>query len=147
MAKIPLPERGQPLDVTYIYSVVNAVNDLSSQVSNATYNYTTIDVPGSSSQSIKTSDAKIVGKYVLIANNSTVTAGNETDKLINFEGGFKFPPIVIATPVNTQSTPAGKDVSVVLSNITTTSANATVKFNSSGILSIYLNVIAIGIPN
>lgn len=147
MAKIPLPERGQPLDVTYIYSLANTINELSSQVSTATYNYTTIDVPNSSSQSLKTADTKIVGKYILVANNSTVTAGNETDKLINFDGGFKYPPIVIATPVNAQSTAAGKDVSVVLSNITTTSANATVKFNSSGVLSVYLNVIAIGVPN
>lgn len=147
MAKIPLPERGQPLDVSYIYSLAQVVNDLSNQVSAATYNYTTVDVAGSSPQSIKTSDAKVVAKTILITNNGTVTAGNETDKLINFDAGFKFPPIIVATPVNTQGTSAGKDVSVVLSNITTTSANATVKFNTSGVLTIYLNVIAVGIPN
>ena len=44
MAKIPLPERGQPLDVTYIYQVVDTLNTLSTQVSDATYNYTDIDV-------------------------------------------------------------------------------------------------------
>jgi hypothetical protein len=49
MAKIPLPERGQPLDVTYIYQVVDALNSLSTQVSDATYNYTDIDVVGSES--------------------------------------------------------------------------------------------------
>ncbi len=32
MAKVPLPERGQPLDVTYLYQLVEAVNDLSTQV-------------------------------------------------------------------------------------------------------------------
>lgn len=147
MAKIPLPERGQPLDVSYIYSLAQAVNDLSNQVSTATYNYTTVDVPGSSPQSLKTSDAKIIAKNILVTNNGTVTAGNETDKLINFDAGFKFPPVVVATPVNQVGTSAGKDVSVVLSNITTTSANATIKFNTSGVLTVYLNIIAVGIPN
>jgi hypothetical protein len=33
MAKVPLPERGQPIDVTYIYELTKAVNDLSAQVS------------------------------------------------------------------------------------------------------------------
>ena len=41
MAKVPLPERGQPLDVTYIYQLAETINDLATQVSSATYNYTT----------------------------------------------------------------------------------------------------------
>jgi len=32
MAKIPLPELGQPLDVSYIYQLANAINELSLQV-------------------------------------------------------------------------------------------------------------------
>jgi hypothetical protein len=32
MAKVPLPERGQPLDVTYLYQLIEAVNDLSTNV-------------------------------------------------------------------------------------------------------------------
>ena len=31
MAKVPLPERGQPLDVTYIYQLADTLNDLSTQ--------------------------------------------------------------------------------------------------------------------
>ena len=55
MAKVPLPERGQPLDVTYIYQLVEAVNDLSTSISDATYNYTDVDVVGAEKRSIKTS--------------------------------------------------------------------------------------------
>ena len=43
MAKIPLPERGQPLDVTYIYQLAETINDLSTQLSSATYKTTSID--------------------------------------------------------------------------------------------------------
>ena len=39
MAKIPLPQRGQPLDVTYIYQLTNAINDLSNQFSSVSSNY------------------------------------------------------------------------------------------------------------
>ena len=42
MAKIPLPERGQPLDVTYIYELAKTINDLSTEVSSAAYNFTSI---------------------------------------------------------------------------------------------------------
>jgi hypothetical protein len=47
MARIPLPERGQPLDVPYIYKLVETVNKLSTEVSSATFNYTTVDTVGS----------------------------------------------------------------------------------------------------
>jgi len=56
MAKVPLPERGQPLDVTYIYQLAETVNDLATQVSSATYNYTTINNGISGAQSVKTSE-------------------------------------------------------------------------------------------
>ena len=75
MAKVPLPERGQPLDVTYIYQLADAVNDLSTQVSSATYNYTTVDTIAAGKQSIKTSEARVIGGYIEVANNSTVSAG------------------------------------------------------------------------
>ena len=63
MAKVPLPERGQPLDVTYIYQVVDALNSLSTQVSDATYTYTDVDVVGAPTQSLKTSNTKFIGKF------------------------------------------------------------------------------------
>ena len=32
MAKVPLPERGQPLDVTYLYQLIEAVNSVSGPI-------------------------------------------------------------------------------------------------------------------
>jgi hypothetical protein len=90
MAKVPLPERGQPLDVTYIYQLADTINDLSTQVSSATYNYTTIDTVSAGKQNIKTSDARVVGGYVEVANNSTVSAGNEKIFAYDFPSDFKF---------------------------------------------------------
>lgn len=146
MARIPLPERGQPLDVTYIYQVVDALNVLSTQVSNATYNYTDVDVVGAEKKSLKTSDTKFIGRYKSIANNETVTAGQEKTYFIDYSN-FKFPPIVTLSIVNTSGTTAGSNTTVVLNSITTTQAVFTVRYGVSGTATIGINLIAIGVPN
>jgi hypothetical protein len=146
MAKVPLPERGQPLDVTYIYQLVEAVNDLSTSISDATYNYTDVDIVGAEKKSLKTSDTKFVGKFKQIANNETVTAGQEKSYSISYSN-FKFPPIVTASVVNTSGTIAGTNTSVVISSITASQVDFIVKFGASGIASVGVNVIAIGVPN
>ena len=146
MARVPLPERGQPLDVTYIYQIVDALNVLSTQVSDATYNYTDIDVVGAEKKSLKTSDTKFVGKFKSIANNETVTAGQEKSFSIPYSN-FKFPPIVTLSIVNTSGTTAGSNTTVVLTSITTTEAGFTVRYGVSGTATIGINLIAIGVPN
>lgn len=147
MAKIPLPERGQPLDVAYIYSMANSINQLSDQVSSATYNYTTIDTVSAGKQNIKTSEARVIGGYVTVANNSTVNAASTKTFSYTFPSDFKYTPIVTATPINAGKTSAGENVTVVLTDITRSSVNGIVRFDSSGDLSVVVNLIIIGIPN
>jgi hypothetical protein len=147
MAKVPLPERGQPLDVTYVYQLANAVNDLSTQVSSATYNYTTVDTISAGKQSIKTSEARMIGGYVEVANNSTVTASSEKTFSYDFPSDFKYQPIVTATAVNIGNTPAGQNVTVILKTVTTSRVEGIVRFGASGDLSLAVNLIIIGIPN
>jgi hypothetical protein len=147
MAKVPLPERGQPLDVTYIYQLADTINDLSTQVSSATYNYTTIDTVSAGKQSIKTSEARMIGGYVEVANNSTVSAGNEKTFSYDFPTDFKYQPIATATLVNIGNTPAGQNASVILKTITTSRIEGVVRFGASGDLSIVVNLIVLGIPN
>jgi len=147
MAKLPLPERGQPLDVTYIYQLADTINDLSTQVSSATYNYTTVDTVSAGKQSVKTSEARMIGGYVEVANNSTVSAGNEKTFSYDFPSDFKYQPIATATPVNIGNTPAGQNVSVILKTVTTSRVEGIVRFGASGDLSLAVNLIILGIPN
>jgi hypothetical protein len=147
MAKVPLPERGQPLDVTYIYQLADTINDLSTQVSSATYNYTTVDTISAGKQSVKTSEARMIGGYVEVANNSTVSAGNEKTFSYDFPSDFKYQPIATATPVNIGNTPAGQNVSVILKTVTTSRVEGIVRFGASGDLSLAVNLIILGIPN
>ena len=147
MAKVPLPERGQPLDVTYIYQLAETINDLATQVSSATYNYTTIDTISAGKQSVKTSDTRVIGGYVEVANNSTVSAGNEKTFAYDFPSDFKYAPIATATAVNIGNTPAGQNVTVILKSVTTSRVEGVVRFGASGDLSLAVNLIVIGIPN
>jgi hypothetical protein len=147
MAKIPLPERGQPLDVTYIYELAKTINDLSTEISSAAYNFTSIDNGPSIKENIKTSNARIVGGYVEIFTNSIVNAGNERAFTYSFQNDFKFPPIVTATALNIGNTEAGQNVTVVLQRPTTSKVDGFVRFGASGNVSLAVNLIAVGIPN
>ncbi len=147
MAKVPLPERGQPLDVTYIYQLAETINDVATQVSSATYNYTTIDTVSAGKQSVKTSEARVIGGFVEVANNSTVSAGNEKTFAYDFPSDFKYAPIATATAVNIGNTPAGQNVTVILKSITTSRVEGVVRFGASGDLSLNINIIVVGIPN
>jgi len=147
MAKIPLPERGQPLDLSYVYQLANAVNELSNDVSPSVYKYVTIDTPSAGKQSVKVSESRIIAGYIEVANNSTVTAGNEKVFTYDFPTDFKYAPVATATIVNIGNTSAGKNTSVVLKAVTTSRVEGIVRFNSSGDLSVAVNIIVIGIPN
>ena len=147
MAILPVPERGQPLDVTYIYQIVKAINDLSVQVSPSTYKYVTVDTPNAGKQSVKASEARIIGGYVQVTTSTTQTAGSSQSFAYDFPSEFKFAPVVTATPVNVGNTDAGKDVTVTLKSVSTSKVEGTVKFNAGGDTSIGINLVIIGIPN
>lgn len=147
MATIPLPERGQPLDVNYIYTMAQAINDLSTQISPSNYKYITIDTPASGTQSVKASEARVIGGYVSVYNNASVTAGDSKDFSYTFPADFKFAPIVTATPINVGNTLAGKNMSVIIKTVTTSKVEGVVRFNQSGDLTVAVNLIVVGIPN
>ena len=145
MAKVPLPDRGQPLDLSYIYQLAEAINNLSNELSPTTARYTTIDTPVGP-QSARTSDARIIGGYVEVTNSST-TLGTEQTFDYSFSD-FAYVPMVTATPITTvlKGTDASRDVSVVLTSITTNKVSGIVKFNTLGVTSVGVNLLIVGIP-
>lgn len=147
MSLVPSPERGQPLDVAYISKLSTAVNELATQVSSATYNYTSIDTRSDGKQSIKTSEARVVGGLVTVSTDSTVTAAQTKSFTYTFTSDYKYTPIVTATPVNSGKTAAGEDVTVVLTDVTRSSVTGFVRYNANGQVSTVVNLIIIGIPN
>ena len=147
MAKIPTPDRGQPIDVSYIYQIVEAVNELSSQASSSTYKYTTVDTTNGQ-QSFVTSETKMVGGEASVYSTlTTVTAGQTQQFSYPFKGEFKYAPIVSATPVLIEGTTAGQDISVIIQSVTTSNVTGVVRFDSSGSLAVKVHIIAIGVPH
>jgi hypothetical protein len=146
MSKIPLPNRGQPLDVNYIYQVADAVNSLAANSASSSNKYVSLNTVTSGTQDVKISETKVIGTYTEVANNTPVGTNNELPWNISYTG-FKYAPIVTATPINVGNTTAGSDISVVIKGVTTSGAYGIVKFKTGGQVSIGVNIIAIGIPN
>lgn len=146
MAKVPLPERGIPLDVTYLYQLANAINDISSQISSTIYKYTTVKTREASDQSIRTSEARVVAGYVDIVNNENVIAGTTKTFSYDYPSDFKYAPIATATAVNSGLTAVGNDVTIVLTSVTTSRVEGTIKFASTGTVTVSINLLLVGIP-
>lgn len=148
MAKIPLPDRGQPLDLTYIYQMANAINEISNEISSATYNYTSVLTRDAGNQVIQTRAARIVAAYVDVVTNTSVTGGETKAWSHTYSADFKYPPIVTATTVNRGNSGIGDDVTVVITSVTTSRVEGVVKFNAAeqGQVSTTVNLLAVGIP-
>jgi Cft2 family RNA processing exonuclease len=146
MAKVPLPDRGQPLDVTYLYQIANALNDAVDTISTATYNYTTVDTRGIGKEDVKNSNAKVYAAYKDIVTNETVSSSTTKTFSVDFSSEFKYPPIVTATAVNTGTSTIGNDVFAIITSVSTSRVEGVVRFNSSGNVSTSVNIIAIGLP-
>lgn len=144
---VPIPQRGQPLDLTYIYNLANAVNELSASISSSIEKYVTVDTPAVGKISVKSSDAKIIAAYQEINSDATVTADSEKSFSYSFETPFKFAPIATVSPVNIGDTDAGENVRVILTQVTTTRVDGVVKFGATGKATIGVNIIVVGIPN
>ena len=146
MAKIPLPERGQPIDDSYIYQITNAVNQLSDQVSTTGYNFTTVDTPSAGKQNVKTSEARVIGGSINV-DSTSVVAESTKSFTYSYSGNFKYTPIATATIINRGLTPAGDDATVVITSIDASGLSGLVKFRKAGNVSVAVNLIIVGIPN
>ncbi len=146
MSNLPLPQRGQPIDLSYIYQMASAFNDLSTQVSTNSNKYVSVDTVNFGKQSGKVSDMRIIGGYTTVSSAATVAKGNTAQFTYNFGVEFYYPPIVVVTPVDNKNTAAGKDVYLVLDSVTTSGISGVAKFNTAGDVSVGINIIAIGIP-
>jgi hypothetical protein len=147
MAKIPTPDRGQPIDVSYIYQIVEAINELSSKISSARYKYASIDTSNGNESTLLTDTKVVAGEKIIYPTLTNVTAESTQSFSYSFKGEYKYPPIVTVTPVLIEGTSSGQDVSVVIQNVTNSSVNGIVRFNTGGSLALKVHIIAVGIPD
>lgn len=142
MARVPIPQQGQPLDLGYISTLANAVNELSeegaalAQGNNFIFQGGLTNTPAS----YKLYGAQIFAQEITIDGGTSDTA----EKIIPFSPyNFSSPPVVTATLVSTEDNQAV----VSLKNITSASATIVVKFTTSDDNATRVNIIAIGVPS
>lgn len=141
--KLPLPERGQPLDVDYLYQIAQQVNTLTNQVAARSSILSTIDNGINGRKDNSTNNLRFVAKTKSIKVGS-VSAGVSEPWFEDFSPDFLYTPIVVVTPINNTQSTAGNNVSIVIKNVTTSRVDGNILYNTSGTVDLSINIIAIG---
>lgn len=139
MATVNVPSRGQPIDVTLIASLVDAVSDL--QNSQLTSTQSRINGVAANSSSLK-----------FYAETKSITINNITisqeEKFFFTFPNFTSVPVALVGLTNTTSTVAGGNAATaILTSVTKDRVDGIIKFpsGSSGSVNIQINLIAVGV--
>lgn len=144
--KLPLPQRGQPLDVAFIYDLVNSVNQLWSKLTVSVSAYASLWTVGGR-KNIRNSEVKIVTGYYKIGKTSVDSAGAKESFEYYFDIAFKSIPVVVATAIATEGSSAtSKSGTATITSVTTNMVKGTVRFDDKGTIDMGVNIIAIGEP-
>lgn len=148
--KLPTPQRGQPLDVSFINDIVTSINSLWDKIVVSASSYSSLWTMAGR-KIVKSSETKIITGQVQVT-AQTATANGSFAFSYTFDVGFAYPPIVTATVQNTNSTDFTKGLRVILTSISQSDVKGIVVFetastaNASESLNTYVNLIAVGIP-
>lgn len=147
MANIPIPQQGQPIDYQYIYQIVDNLNELSTKVTSK-FSESKFQNKQGISETHRLNDLSVVAGYKEVVVAKDVTSEKEIGFSYDFGVTFKYPPVVTASPILIENTNAGRDVAVVINDISTTRMTGYVSFNAAktGKASVGVNIIAIGVP-
>jgi hypothetical protein len=145
MPQISPPERGQPIDVDYLYEIVNAINTINNQiVSTSNAESRVAGTSPSGTDAIKTSSLKFYAIQVPIPSR-TVSADENQVVNVQFQpSGFLYPPIVTVTPIVQDSSDASQNVIATIKNVTTNGVDVIVVYKKAGQLDVDIHLLAVG---
>jgi hypothetical protein len=143
--KLPVPQRGQPLDVSFVYDIVNSINELWNRVAVNASEYASLwTIAGR--KSVRATEIKFISGQVQLSKTS-VTANTFEEFSYNFDIAFRYPPVVTASPISIASaTDASKSCYVIITEVSPSGVKGVVKFEIAGNISMAVNLIAIGVP-
>ena len=144
MANVPTtPQLGQPIDVQYLFEIVQSIISINSELARTTSATAYIDNGVNKDSTKKTSDLSISATTTNVSTNLKVTANQAITKNITYQTSFKFAPVVTVTPVSTNNA----NITVIINKVDSKSVTCTAIFNQAGTATVDLNVIAVGIPS
>jgi hypothetical protein len=141
--KIPLPERGQPIDLNYLYQIASSINDLNNAVS--TSSTTSVINNGiNPREDVTTNKIRFYAttRNIVVGN---IDAGTSQNWTVDLTPDFLFTPVAVATVQNKTASTAGNNITLVIRNITTSRVEGSVLYNAGGSVDININVIAMGV--
>ena len=139
MAQIELPDRGQPLDISYLYRIVNEINNVSSLIGNTLSKLKYRDK--STKSQVLTSNLvfyaetqKIIDANLSVQPNAPAT--------FDYSGIFKTTPIVLSSVTSISGV---SNLYTVLNSVTQNSCQVNVYSSAtSGKIEADVSIIAIG---
>jgi len=139
MPQLETPDRGQPLDISYLFRMVQEINRVSSLIGNS---LSKIKYVGRATASqVLTSNLVFHAETIKLANANLSTTSNLAGSF-NYDGIFKTTPIVISSVTSVSGV---TNLYCVLSNITQGSCSVNVYSSStSGSVDAEVSIIAIG---
>ena len=144
MPQISPPERGQPIDIDYLYEIVNAINTINNQiVSTSNAESRVSGANPTSTDAVKTSSLKFYANQISVASGKFDADQTQTVKVV-FPFNFLYPPVVTATPLIQNFKEQSKNVIVAIENVTTGAVDVLVTFKKSGQADIDIHLIAVG---
>lgn len=145
--KIPTPTKGQPIDASFLYKLVDKVNEIVVNVDNRKGKTYVQPKKATSSVRSTANSSFHASTWEVFATSSEVTTSTVVPIKISFSGiVFDGPPVVSATPIiDGEATPAAKSAIVTISDINKAECQAHVSFTTSGtVKNLFLHVIAVG---
>lgn len=139
MARLTTPNRGQPLDVDYISSIVGEVNRLTDVVGNTSTSFSTIN-----DVNVKTPNLKFFAKRFNVSTSTSTASGSNTALTVDYPAFNGF-PIVTATILTNPTHTVGDNVFIAIKSITSTQTKLVVTYTRAGRLDVIVNVIAVGL--
>lgn len=139
MAQIELPERGQPLDISYIYRVVEQIRVLSDAIGTAFSKIKYRDV--STPSNVSSTNLVFYAETLKITNGNLSTQTNATSTF-DYSGMFKTTPVVVCSVISLDGV---SNLYAVLEKVTQNNCNVNVFSPSTGgAFSADVSIIAIG---
>jgi hypothetical protein len=139
MAQIETPDRGQPLDISYLFRIVNEINNISRLVGNT---FSKIKYRDASTPSLTSTANLIFYAETLKIVDANLSVQPNAPATFDFSGIFKTTPVVVCSVTAVTGV---SNLYAVLDKVTQNGCNVNVFSSStSGAFSADVSIIAIG---
>lgn len=143
---IQVPGPGTPVDAKLLSNMATEINRIAGTLSNSSKR-STVRSPGSAgtNREMMTSELGFFGTYVDIS-KTNVTINSSDDFSVDISG-FSLTPVATATPVHQGDATTAPDVSIILTDITSSRVKGKIIYKTAGTINVRINILVMGVPS